>query len=60
MGPWRLEVSLTHLSPQSISVFQHNWAKTHNQCVHDLINLANSSGNPYLMLLHYIWYLIGV
>ena len=51
---------LTHLTPQSNSTIQHNWAKTHNQCVHDSIKLANSSRNPYVMLLRYIWYLIGV
>ena len=37
-----------------------HWAKIHNQCVHDSMKLANSSLNPYLVSLHYSWYLIGV
>ena len=34
------------------------WANAHNKCVHDSMQLANSSPNPCLMWLHYIWYQI--
>ena len=34
------------------------WAKTHNKCVHDSMQLANVTTNPCLMWPHYISYVI--
>ena len=51
---------LTNRSPSCTSVINHNKEKTHGKCVNDSIPLANSSRNIYLLLLHYVWYPIGV
>ena len=34
------------------------WAKTHNKCVHDSMQMANVTTNPRLMWPHYISYVI--
>ena len=49
-------LSLTNLSPHSTYVIQHIWAKTDNQCVHHVMQLANLSSNPSCMCVHYMWF----
>ena len=43
------------ISPKS-ELCGFKWANTHSKCVHDSMQLANSSPNACLLWMHYIWY----